>query len=465
MEETCLYSDLSEIRSLLDAGHVTAVKLLELAGACHSGPGARLHAYQTWAPQTDQARSADERSGRGETHDPLAGIPVSVKDLFGVRDLPIWAGTSTALPPRWQQEGPVVAELRRQQAVITGKTHTVELAFGGLGINQHWGTPRNPWDPEVHRVPGGSSAGAGVSLCEGSAWLALGTDTAGSVRIPASMTGNVGLKTSHGRWSCQGVVPLSPTLDTVGILTRSVADAVYAFASLDPLLGDPQALLARCSKQRVANLRIGHGSEPLWHHCSTAIADAVSKTLAELETRGATLLEQHLPQAQTAVEMLQSGSVVSAECDEFIESELPEWRTLISPHLAMRLDDGANLSAREYLQRRRRLRDLAASTAIAFEAIDVLACPTVPITPPAVDQLTELHAYRDANLAVLSNTCVANYLGLCALTMPVALDPFGMPVGLQLLARHGAEEQLLAAALAIETVIGKPRQRIGRPPI
>ena len=137
-------------------------------------------------------------------------------------------------------------------APITGKTHTVELAFGGLGVNEHHGTPRNPWDAEHARVPGGSSAGAGVSLWEGSALVALGTDTAGSVRIPASMTGTVGLKTTPGRWPTAGIVPLSPTLDTAGLLARTAADAAWAFAALDPGSPDPRALVEPLDLRLVA---------------------------------------------------------------------------------------------------------------------------------------------------------------------------------------------------------------------
>ncbi len=127
--------------------------------------------------------------------------------------------------------------------MFVGKTHTVELAYGAVGMNPHWTTPRNPWDAGTHRIPGGSSAGAGVSLWEGSALVALGSDTGGSVRIPASLTGTVGHKTTKGRWPTDGVVQLSATLDTVGALTRSVADSVHFFGAIDPAWGDPAALL------------------------------------------------------------------------------------------------------------------------------------------------------------------------------------------------------------------------------
>jgi aspartyl-tRNA(Asn)/glutamyl-tRNA(Gln) amidotransferase subunit A len=346
-----------------------------------------------------------------------------------------------------------------------GKTQMVELAFGGLGLNTVRGTPRNPWDPDRHRVPGGSSSGAGVTLCEGSAWVALGTDTAGSVRIPASMTGNVGLKTSAGRWSCDGIVPLSPTLDSVGILTRSVADAAFAFACLDPDTAGPVALAQRIAGMSVTDLRIGIGEPALWDHCDPAIVAAVESALEDLEARGARLLRQPLPEVADAIALLQVGSVVSAECDEFLDAQLGGWHERISPHLRMRIEDGAAISAREYLSRKRRLRELARQAVGRFAEVDVIVSPTVPISPPTIEEIAELDAYRRANMAVLSNTCVANYLHLCALTMPVGLDFQGLPVGVQLLAPHGADLRLLAIASAIEKAIGKPGDRIGTAPM
>jgi aspartyl-tRNA(Asn)/glutamyl-tRNA(Gln) amidotransferase subunit A len=161
-----------------------------------------------------------------------------------------------------------VATLRRQLGVIMGKTHMVEFAFGGTGRNSHHGAPYNPWDAGAHRSVGGSSSGAGVSLLEGSALLAFGSDTAGSVRIPASMTGNAGLKVTIGRWSTRGIVPLSFTFDTPGLLARSVSDLAYGFAALDPAGIDPFKLVARGGTRDLSGIRIGIGEAFL---CATAI--------------------------------------------------------------------------------------------------------------------------------------------------------------------------------------------------
>ena len=178
------------------------------------------NAYKCWDPKTGlaAAKEADNIYESGRESAPLQGIPVSVKDIFGHPDFPIFAGSFGELPSKWRRAGPIVQSLRKQSGVFLGKTHTVEFAYGGLGVNSHWGTPRNPWSPDAYRVPGGSSSGAGISICQGTAFLALGTDTEGSVRIPASCTGVVGLKTSFGLWSTEGIIPLSRQRQTLSLI-------------------------------------------------------------------------------------------------------------------------------------------------------------------------------------------------------------------------------------------------------
>src|SRR5436190_8647495 len=254
---------LSDISARLSDGRIRARELTEAAQAQHDPS---LNAYKAWAPEfaLRQADAADAAFAAGSHLGRLQGIPVSVKDIYGVAGLPVFAGSPRELPAAWQREGPLVRALRSQLAVIMGKTHTVEFAFGGLGINAHWPVPWNPQDRNVHRAPGGSSSGAGVSLGERTALLALGTDTAGSVRIPASVTGNAGIKTTKGRWSTDGVVPLSPTFDTTGLLARSVADLAFAFEELDGR--------AVTSLQDLSGVRLGIAERFLWDGTSPGIS-------------------------------------------------------------------------------------------------------------------------------------------------------------------------------------------------
>jgi aspartyl-tRNA(Asn)/glutamyl-tRNA(Gln) amidotransferase subunit A len=209
---------MAEIAALLGEGKLKAHALAEEAIANHERFGADLMAYSHWSPEHARkcAGAADTSFAASSRSHPLQGIPTSIKDNFGVTGFPTYAGSSKRLPPKFETDGPVVANLRRQLATVMGKTHMVEFAFGGTGHNAHYGSPRNPWDATARRSPGGSSSGAGVSLCEGSALLALGSDTAASVRLPAAMTGNAGLKLTKDRWSSEGIVPLSFTFDTPG---------------------------------------------------------------------------------------------------------------------------------------------------------------------------------------------------------------------------------------------------------
>ena len=231
----------------LREGAVRAVDLLDEAQERHRRYGDALNAYKLWLGPAAraQAQAADAAFKVGADLGPAQGLPMSIKDVFGLRGTPTYCGTSRALPAKYETEGPIVGSLRRQLCVFPGKSHTVPFAFGVIGVNKHWGAPRNPWDASSHRMSGGSSSGAGVSLWEGSCLWALGSDAGGSVRAPAALTGTVGLRTSIGRWPTGGVPPLSPTFDTPGILARSVEDLIVGFAAIDPRIASLPELLGR----------------------------------------------------------------------------------------------------------------------------------------------------------------------------------------------------------------------------
>lgn len=457
---------LRELMRALRGGEVSALALHEEACDRHARFGEALSAYRVWDEEhaRAQAEAADAAFRAGEDRGALQGIPVSVKDLFGIDYLDTTAGSPRALPGGWSSEGPVVRAVRAQQAVLTGKTHMVEFAFGGLGTNPHWPTPRNPWDARDHRAPGGSSSGAGVSLMEGSAVIALGTDTAGSVRVPASMTGTVGLKLTAGRWSLGGIVPLSPTLDTPGLLARSVADTAIAFEAIDAACTG-RAPRPVAEPADIGAVRIGIAEPHLWDRCPEDIADVVRGAVGEVEKAGARLTAMALPEAGDAFDLFRQGSVVASELNAFLASELPGWRDTLDPNVAFRVSAAFALDSEEIAGRRARLAKLAASAANAMSGIDVIVSPAVPVTAPRLADVTEPKAYSAANLAALSNTCLANILGLCAITIPAGLDASGIPAGLQLMGRAGGEDRLLAIALAFEEHLGTAAERLGEPPL
>ncbi len=424
--------------------------------------GAYKHVEPEWVLAA--AAAADRMLAEDSHPDPLCGIPVSVKDLYGVTGLPTYAGTARRLPDVWSQDAWLVQNLRTHGAVIVGKTHTVELAYGAVGINPHWGTPRNPWDARTHRIPGGSSCGAGVSLHEGSALVALGTDTGGSIRIPAALTGTVGHKTTHGRWPTDGVVPLSSTLDSVGALTRSVADSVYFFGSVDPSWGDPAALLEHLEDPGQRGLRIGVPRSEIWRACQTDVADAVQSALSELEAGGWTLVEVDGTLLDEAAHLYAHGGIAGAECRAFLERDLPGWMEILHPTVGRRLRAASELGGAAYTQAMAERRRMVEAAPALFAEVDVLALPGALLTPPPVSELDDLERYMEVNAALLRPTSPASILGLCALSLPVGLDRAGMPASLQLVAPGRSDEALLGSALAAEQLLGAPRERLGIPP-
>lgn len=439
----------------------------ELAAHCaarHRSFGAALGAYKAWDEEALGAGAAlaGQAFDRGVDLGALQGIPFSAKDLYGLPGLPVYAGSPKPLPARWERPGPVVNSLLRQLAVPTGKTHMVEFAFGGIGTNPHWGTPRNPWDAKSHRVPGGSSAGAGVGLIEGSSLLALGTDTAGSVRIPASMTGTVGLKPTYGRWPLDGIVPLSTSVDTPGLLARSVKDVAWAFTAIE---GGLKAMAPLIPLTDSASLRMGVPDDFFWEDCSPGVERCVREALRELEAAGAGLQRAELPDTAETYDIFKQGALAPPELLALLSRDLPEWLDSLDSNVRQRLEAGRELPAWAYIQRRDRLREIGRRAAAVFDRLDAIAVPTVPVTPPTLEMLDEEGAYRQLNMLALRNTCIANLNGLCAISMPVGLDAAGMPVGLMLMSAPGGEERLLSTALAAEAILGRATHRLGEPPL
>jgi aspartyl-tRNA(Asn)/glutamyl-tRNA(Gln) amidotransferase subunit A len=461
-----LTKPLAEIAGALRDGSVSAVDLAEAAIARHDTVGETFNAYLTWDADVPRkmAAAADAALNAGSDLGPLQGLPISIKDLYGIKGFPTYAGSGKKLPEKWEAEGPVVQAIKAQLGVITGKTHTVEFAAGGLGTNIHWGAPRNPWDADVARSPGGSSAGAGVSLWEGSALAAFGSDTMGSVRIPATATGTVGLKMSAHRWSNAGIVPLRASQDTPGPLTRTAADAAYVFAALDPAhRADPVVFMAGLDGAEIAGLTIGIADASFWDGCDAGIAEAVQGAIAELEKAGARIVEAPSPETAELLEAVMSGAIPNIELLVFLEEELPGWLEQCDPALQARLEPSRDLAAVDLINRQRWLEDVVARGQAAFPAVDVLVAPTLCVTPPIIDPPPP--ATNAPPIILARNTCPANFFVQCAISLPVGLDGENMPVGLQFTAPGGDEERLLRAAVAAERVLGTCAERLGTPPM
>ena len=278
------------------------------------------------------------------------------------------------------------------------------------------------------------------------------------------MTGNAGLKLTKERWSTEGIVPLSFSFDTPGILARSMADVAYGFAALDPQLGDAAGFLARVPAS-VDGIRIGIADPWFWDGCENGIDEIVRAALASLASAGAVLKDVALPEAQEAFAVFVEGGVSAIELRVFLDRELPDWLPTIDPVNVPALKNAENLSAREYLTRRLRLLDAGKRAAARFDEVDVIATPTVMVTPPVLTDETGPQQFWERNRKTVHNLVPGNYLTLCAATLPVGLDRLGMPVGLQLIAKGGDDERLVAIACAAERVLGTPRECLGTPPM
>ncbi len=435
--------------------------------ARHERLDTTLNAFKHWAGDgaLAAARAADALLATGHDTGPLMGMPISAKDIFGVTGMPTFGGTSAEMDGEWAVDGPVMQALRRRLAIPVGKTHTIEFAFGAVGTSYHYGAPRNPWDAVEHRVSGGSSVGAGVGLAEGSSVLALGTDTGGSVRIPASVTGQVGLKVTIGRWSTEGIIPLSSSFDTPGFLTRNVEDAIVGFAAVDPDCNDVEELLGRLEGLEVSTMRLGVCKEHFWDNCAPGVAEGVQAAIDELAGKGARLVEIPMPEAAKARQCLYDAFLFGVEGLSYVRESFADRMDTIDPNIATRLKSGVDVKAVDYYTSLRTLKRLNRVVCERLRHVDALLVPTVPHTPPMVAEVDNIDDYFVANRLMTQNTQPINMLALCALTMPVALDTAGMPVGLQLVGASGTEERILATALAIERLLGTGRERLGTPPL
>lgn len=400
-----------------------------------------------------QAVAVDAALNAGIDLGPLMGLAYGAKDIFGVAGLPVFAGSGKPLPTSWQAPGPMVQAVEQQLGVMVGKAHTVCFAFGGVGLNSHWPTPKNPWDSTRHRAPGGSSSGSGVSVAEGSSLYAFGTDTAGSVRIPASVNGVVGYKSTAGYLSTAGIVPLSTTLDSAGILARSVDDVAFVMGGLRSDFVMPTVPSLKALRVHAVTGRFLEDTDP-------GILVAYQRALEALGKGVGQLVSQPCAVAEDALALFEAGSVVAVELAARLDNQLPAWWEGLDPLVANRIAASREMPAHTYLDRRYQIQSLTArmTTAMAEQATDIMVLPTVPITPPVLDDLIADdggEAYRTANMAMLRNTCFANIAGMCGVSLPIGCDNHGMPVGIQLLAPGGRDQRLLAIAAACEAALAE----------
>ncbi len=393
------------------------------------------------------ARAADERAASGLSLGPLDGRIVAVKDLFDVAGEPTTAGSALlrdAAPAT--QDAPVVRRLRAGGAVIIGKTNMTEFAFSGVGLNPHYGTPGNAHD--VLRIPGGSSSGAGVSVARGMAEIAIGSDTGGSIRIPSALNGLVGFKPSLARVPREGAYPLSFTLDCLGPLVKSVADAVAADSVLAGI--DHVPLDARS----VRGLRLGVPRGLLFTQVETEVADAFEQAVAALSQAGARVTDESLDTLLGAPFQLQEkGTLIAAEAAHIHREAVVQRPEAYDPIVLGRIRRGQTLDAATYVGIQQARNALLGQLDRALADFDALVLPTVAFVAPLIADVQDEADFMRVNALVLRNTSVFNFYDLPALSLP--LPRAGkLPVGLMVVGRRNADRDLLAIGAAIESLLG-----------
>lgn len=393
-----------------------------------------------------EAEAAAERAREGLRKSPLDGVPVCWKDCYDVAGLSTSNGSKTLAGRIAPADATLFARGVEAGLVTLGKTNLTEFCFGGLGVNPVFGTPVNPFDTVTPRAPGGSSSGTGVAIASGLAAAGFGSDTRGSVRIPAAWNALVGLKTTFGLLPDDGLLHLSPSLDTPGPLAKTVADAN---ALLAVMTGKPAADLAGAT---LKGARFGVPEELVWDDCEPGIAEAVRAGMDKMAAAGAEFEDVSIPEYLELRDLLgTSGSFVSGECWALWGETVEAAPELVFKPVYDRMRAGVTMSSAASETIRLRTAEMAARVQARMAGFDGLIHPTLCFAPPPIAELEKGEEfYVEANLKSLRNTTPGNFFGLCGLTLPCGMDGKGMPVGLLLTGLPCTEGKLLRLGQASE---------------
>jgi aspartyl-tRNA(Asn)/glutamyl-tRNA(Gln) amidotransferase subunit A len=444
-------------------GRLSPVSLTESCLARIESLEPRLNAFVTVTAELAraQAREAEREIEGGHYRGPLHGIPVGVKDLFATKGIRTTAGSRILANWVPDADATVVRRLRDAGAILLGKLGLHEFAYGISSVNPHYGDVRNPWD--TTKIPGGSSGGSAVAVVVGEVYAALGSDTGGSIRIPAALCGCVGLKPTYGRASLFGAVPLAWSLDHPGPLARTVRDVALtmgAIAGHDPR--DPASRdrgvpdMISGIEEGAAGLRVGVPTDHVWDGCDAAIAGAVRAAIEALARAGADVHE--IRWARAAEYATAASAILGVEARAYHEGAFPGRTAEYGPLVRARLASQGDVDAETYARSMRLLLEARAGAADEdLDGVDVLAMPTVPTRAWTIEEAKELG--RPSEWTRI--TRIFDLTGQPAISIPCGLDPDGLPIGLQFAARMWDEAPALRAARAYELVRGP----FPRPPL
>lgn len=407
-----------------------------------SGEGART--FLTLYPDAarEAADAADRRARAGTIVGPLDGVIVGIKDLFDVAGEATRAGSVTlADAPAAAADAPVVGRLREAGAVIVGKTNMSEFAFTGVGANPHYGTPANPADRA--RIPGGSSSGAAVAVADDMCEIAIGTDTGGSTRIPAALCGVVGYKPTKQRVPTEGAFPLSPTLDSIGPIARTVEACATADAFLageKPWQLEPAAL---------SGLRLGIPQGLPLEELDESVAARFEAAVAALGGAGARLSNMHFPLFDEMARVQSPATIATVEAWLIHRQRLAAHGADYDPIVRSRIETGRAVSAADHAKMLEERNAMARAMDYRLAEVDALILPTTPIVAPTMAEVSTPQGFGRTNRLLLRNTAIANFFDLCAISLPVP-GAGDLPVGLMVFARRGHDRRLFEIAASIE---------------
>jgi aspartyl-tRNA(Asn)/glutamyl-tRNA(Gln) amidotransferase subunit A len=434
----------------LRSGQTSSLELVEQCLTRATDPaGEGSRAFTQISPEKARitAKAMDQLRAAGTAPSVFAGIPITIKDLFDV------AGEVTTAGSRVLQEqspadcdSPAVARLRSAGFVIIGRTNMTEFAYSGLGMNAHFGTPRNAWDRSTGRISGGSSSGAAVAVTDDMSAAGLGTDTGGSCRIPAALCGIVGFKPTADRVPRHGVIPLSPTLDSVGSLARSVNCCAILDAILTNGLPKPDVSAS------IDGLRLGLPDCYVTDGMDAAVGQAFERALSLLSKAGAKIVNLPLSILTEIPQINAKGGLVGAEAYAWHRPYLEHSAHLYDPWVLQRFEAGKSQSAADYISTRTARLAIIGRIRQITSAVDAVIMPTVPIIAPTIAELGDTDFSNRTNLFLLRNPSIANFLDRCALSVPCHRKGEA-PVGLMLIGEHGDDRRLLSIGHAVEAVI------------
>ena len=387
---------------------------------------------------------------------PLMGLPIAIKDICSVNNMPTTNGSIVNSDDITGKEGSLVKRLKELGCVVIGKTHTVEFALGATGLNKHRGTPWNPWDLETHRIPGGSSSGSAVAVASGLVPFAIGTDTGGSVRIPASLTGIAGLKTTKDVWPTDGIFPLSPTLDTPGPLARSFEDIKTIFETYG------SGVKKDLGPIHLSNLKLAKLGKPFTDDLDEEVQNAYEKICEKLKEKGATLIELDIPEALERVNLFPP--IVGSEIIyAFGEKRFLENCDNMDPVTAKRAKVGLDVKSADYLKFKNRLKELEIMASDFFKDYDALISPTTVMRAMKVEDCEINGKLHDRSLLSSANTQPGNLFNLCGISYPIQkfCNDYNtntcLPVGLQILCANGNDCKAIEIGIALEKEFGYPK--------